>query len=207
MFFPWISALVYPRDVVYRMSGFSLKITWTRLWYQWHPIPFSVIQPNQLVFLRDYPFPHFCQCEFLFPEYFFWSLLHLPAYYLLRCLLSGFIILVYHSTWRTAVSRNRQTWRKMFSLTYNINLFFGQTEDKRKNFDYVDDVRFIIGFTVTALHSYACGLEFRIFSKIFRLATDFQDKFTWFSLQPCFNVVGIEGFFCIAWVTSTSCVC
>ena len=98
----------------------------------------------------------------------------------------------------TFFSRDRNAWFKHFSLVRNFKQFLSPPEEKRKQFDYVDDMRFAVAIGVTAIHSYACGLELRILPKMFRLDTDFYSKFSWLSLQGLFNIVGIEVFFCLA---------
>ena len=85
---------------------------------------------------------------------------------------------------------------RFFSLVHNANQLMRLPTQER--IASVDDMRFIYAGMTTVIHSMACGIEFRAFAKIIRLRTDFYDKFTWFTLQPLFNFVGIEGFFCIS---------
>lgn len=96
----------------------------------------------------------------------------------------------------TGVRRERRFTLRFFSLIHNVSQMLAPPTRQREG--SVDDVRFVFAGMVTVLHSMACAIEFRTFAKILRLRTDFYDKFTWFLLQPFFNVVGIEGFFCIS---------
>jgi hypothetical protein len=95
-------------------------------------------------------------------------------------------------------TRKRRFSLRFFSLVHNMNQLLAPARSHSKREGSVDDIRFAFAIVTTLVHASACGLEFRSFAKIFRLRTDFYDKFKWFMLQPFFNVVGIEGFFCIS---------
>ena len=101
---------------------------------------------------------------------------------------------------KTDASDERKTKKRFrlrfFSLSHNMNQMIAQPTHKREG--SVDDMRFLLAGMATVLHAMSCAIEFRAFAKILRLRTDFYDKFTWFSLQPFINLVGIEGFFCIS---------
>lgn len=82
-----------------------------------------------------------------------------------------------------------------FSLKRSVNCLIKPPEKRNA---VVDDIRWIMAFTVVIVHSFACATEFRAIAKISRLKTDFWNKFQWFIAQPYFNVIGIDGFFAIA---------
>lgn len=85
-----------------------------------------------------------------------------------------------------------RVWSANFN-TYKL-MRYKPTSDRM---DAVDDIRYIFAIATTLIHSFACAVDFRVMAKISRLEWDFQSKFYEFWMQPFFNTLGIEAFFCI----------
>ena len=88
---------------------------------------------------------------------------------------------------------------RIFSANFNTHqlMQYDSNNSESNRLEVVDEIRYMWALTTAMIHSYACATDYRVMPKIARIEAEYKSKFSIFWLQPFFNTVAIEAFFCI----------